>query len=495
MPRDLTDAMTNPPAPPLVVDLDGTLLAGDMLFETANEYVSGAPWRAVVLAVRLPSGRARTKEFLAERTTPDVAVLPYNDDVVRFVREQRATGRRIVLATATNQAIAERIAEHLGLFDEVLGSTAADNLKGTAKAEVLVRTFGEGGFVYVGDSAADLAVWRVAAGAVVVSSRPGFVEQVRRVAAVEAVIPKPRHRPLRALAGALRPHQWTKNLLVFIPLLASHRFDVPLDLARAGLAFALFSLVASAVYVLNDLMDVAQDRHHSRKRRRPFASGALPLWAGWMLWPALLVLAAVGAALLLPPGFLLALAGYFALTLGYSLVLKRRAMWDVLALAVLYLARLIAGAVAIGVEVSFWLLCFAMFFFLSLALVKRYNELREDRTLPASPDGPTKIRGRGYFATDLPLVESMGPAAGYVSALIVALYVYDDSTASMYATPQFLWITVPLLLFWISRVWLIAHRGEMHDDPVVFAIRDRTSYLVGALVVLGVVLATFVTVA
>mgnify|MGYP001138196848 CR=1 FL=1 len=196
--------------------------------------------------------------------------------------------------------------------------------------------------------------------------------------------------------------------------------------------------------------------------------------------------------MLLPPLFLVALAGYFALTLGYSLVLKRRAMWDVLALAVLYLARLIAGAVAIGVEVSFWLLCFAMFFFLSLALVKRYNELREDRSLP---DKPTKIRGRGYFATDLPLVESMGPAAGYVAALIVALYVYDGTTASMYATPEFLWITVPLLLFWISRVWLIAHRGEMHDDPVVFAIRDRTSYLVGALVVLGVALATFVTVA
>ncbi|CAN5225622.1 UbiA family prenyltransferase [soil metagenome] len=485
--------MTRAPALPLVVDLDGTLLAGDMLLETANEYVAGGPWRAIALVARLGGGRARTKEFLAERTVPDVAVLPYREDVLQYVRNERATGRRTILATATSLVIAERIADHLGLFDEVLGSTAGSNLKGPAKADLLVRTLGRGGFVYVGDSAADLAVWRVAAGAVVVSSRPRFVERVRAVTSVEAVIPKPVPRPVRSLLAAVRPHQWTKNLLVVIPLLASHRFDLPLDLARAGVAFVLFSLVASAVYVLNDLMDIPQDRHHSRKRGRPFASGALPLWAGWLLWPALLVVAAAVALLLLPPAFLLALAGYFVLTLGYSLVLKRRAMWDVLALAVLYLARLIAGAVAIGVEVSFWLLCFAMFFFLSLALVKRYNELREDRSLPESPGGPAKIRGRGYFVTDLPLVESMGPAAGYVSALIVALYVYDGSTASMYATPEFLWITVPLLLFWISRVWLIAHRGEMHDDPVVFAIQDRTSYLVGALVVLGVLLATFVT--
>ena len=475
-------------AVPLVVDLDGTLLTGDMLLESANEFVAGGPWRAVALIRPLLAGRARTKDFLAKRVTPDVTALPYNEDLLRFLREERAAGRRIVLATASSHLLADAIAAHLGIFDEVLASDERTNLKSERKADLLVERFGAGGFDYVGNDAADFAVWRVAGSALVVSSNPRFVSRVNGVTRVFATA---RRAPLRAIAAALRPHQWTKNLLIFIPLLSSHRFDVPADVARAVLAFALFSLVASSVYVLNDLMDVTQDRHHPRKRKRPFASGDLGLWVGWLLWPALLVVAVAGSALLLPPLFLLALGGYFALTLLYTLVLKRRAMWDVLALAILYLARLIAGSVAIGVEVSFWLLCFAMFFFLSLALVKRYNELRDDRTLP---DRPTKIRGRGYFITDLPLVVSLGPAAGYVSALIVALYVYDERIASMYATPEFLWVTVPLLLFWISRVWLIAHRGEMHDDPVVFAIRDRTSYLVGAFVVAGVVLATFVSV-
>ena len=240
--------------------------------------------------------------------------------------------------------------------------------------------------------------------------------------------------------------------------------------------------------MINDLADVAQDRHHRRKKFRPFAAGDLSLGVGWLLWPTLIALGFVGGVLLLPPMFLLVLAGYVVLTLVYSFVLKKRAMWDVLALALLYLARLLAGAVAIGVEPSFWLLCFAMFFFLSLALVKRYNELREDTSLPT----PTTLPGRGYFAADLPLVVSLGPAAGYVSALIVALYVYDERTASLYASPQFLWVTVPLLLFWVSRLWLIAHRGEMHDDPVVFALRDKTSYLVGAFVVGAFALATLV---
>jgi len=484
--------MTSDRAIPLVVDLDGTLLTGDLLLETANEYLAGRPWRAVALLRQLLAGKSKMKDFLAERTAPDVAVLPYNEELLQFLRDERATGRRIVLATASSGILAERIAAHLGVFDEVLASDGTTNLKSARKAAALVERFGDRGFDYVGNDPADLAVWTSASSALVVSRSAGFIARVRRVREVSRVFPPQRRGALRSLLAALRPHQWTKNLLILIPLVASHRFDVPADLARAALAFVLFCLVASSVYVLNDLLDVAQDRHHPTKRRRTFASGDLGLWVGWMLWPLLLVAAAVGAWLLLPPLFLLALAGYFALTLGYSLVLKKRAMWDVLALALLYLARLIAGAVAIGVEPSFWLLCFAMFFFLSLALVKRYNELRDDRTLPSGPTA--KIRGRGYFATDLPLVVSLGPAAGYVSALIVALYVYDERTASLYASPQFLWVTVPLLLFWVSRVWLIAHRGEMHDDPVVFAIRDRTSYLVGAFVVGAFALATFVTV-
>ncbi|MBX3099967.1 MAG: UbiA family prenyltransferase [Salinibacterium sp.] len=473
---------------PLVVDLDGTLLTGDMLFESVNEYLSGKPWRAFALVGPLFAGRPKLKDFLARRVAPDASVLPYNEELLRFLRDEREAGRRIVLATGTSHLIAERISAHLGLVDEVIASDEITNLTASRKATALVERFGERGFDYVGNDAADLAVWKVASKAYVVSDSSALIT---RIGGVERVFPSGRRGRLRSLVRAVRPHQWTKNLLVFIPLIASHRFGEPVDVVRALVAFLLFSLVASGVYVLNDLADVTDDRHHRRKKFRPFASGDLGLGAGWLLWPTLLALAIIGTVLLLPPMFLLVLAGYFLLTLAYSFVLKKRAMWDVLALALLYLARLIAGAVAIGVEPSFWLLCFAMFFFLSLALVKRYNELRDDISLPAIPT-PAKLPGRGYFATDLPLVVSLGPAAGYVSALIVALYVYDERTASLYPSPQFLWVTVPLLLFWVSRVWLIAHRGEMHDDPLVFAIRDKTSYLVGAFVVGAFALATFV---
>lgn len=481
------DLMTTDIAVPLVVDLDGTLLRGDMLFESANEYLVGTPWRALSLIAPLLAGRATTKDFLARRVAPDVSALPYHEELLRFLRAERKTGRSLVLATATSRLIADPIAAHLGIFDEVIASDETTNLRAALKATALVERFGEGGFDYVGNAAADIPVWTVAAHALIVSDSARLVAKVPNVI---SMFDTGRRNPLRSVVKAVRPHQWTKNLLLFVPLIASHSFDEPVNLARALVAFGLFSLVASGVYVLNDLVDVAQDRHHERKRHRPFAAGDLPLWSGWLLWPALLVVAVVGASLLMSPMFLLVLACYFALTLGYSLVLKKRAMWDVLALALLYLARLVAGAVAIEVEPSFWLLCFAMFFFLSLALVKRYNELRDDRSLPAVP---AKVRGRGYFAADLPLVVSLGPAAGYVSALIVALYVYDDRTAGLYASPQFLWVTVPLLLFWVSRVWLIAHRGEMHDDPVVFALRDKTSYLVGAFVAGAFLLATFVS--
>ena len=470
---------------PLVVDLDGTLLTGDMLLESANEYLSGKPWRVFALIRPLLSGRAKTKVFLAKRVTPDVSVLPYHAELLHFLRREQEAGRRIALATATSHPIADRIAAHLGLFDEVIASDETTNLKSSRKAAALVERFGERGFDYVGNDAADLAVWKVASKAFVVSDDSALLA---RIGTVERVFSSGRRGVLRSLVRAARPHQWTKNLLVFIPLIASHRFGEPVDVVRALVAFVLFSLVASGVYVLNDLADVSQDRHHRRKKFRPFAAGDLGLWVGWLLWPTLLALGFGGGVLLLPPMFQLVLGGYVVLTLGYSFVLKKRAMWDVLALALLYLARLLAGAVAIGVEPSFWLLCFAMFFFLSLALVKRYNELREDTSLSA----PTALPGRGYFAADLPLVVSLGPAAGYVSALIVALYVYDERTASLYASPQFLWVTVPLLLFWVSRLWLIAHRGEMHDDPVVFALRDKTSYLVGAFVVGAFTLATLV---
>ena len=274
--------------------------------------------------------------------------------------------------------------------------------------------------------------------------------------------------------GALRVHQWVKNLLVFLPLAAAHRAASPEAWFAAALAFAAFALVASSAYVVNDLADLAADRLHPRKRQRPFASGALPVAAGFVAAP-VLVLAGAALGLLLPPLFQLALATYLALTLSYSFALKRIAVLDVVVLAALYTLRVIAGTFALGLDLSFWLLAFSMFVFLSLALVKRYAELHAARL------EQRRAIGRGYAIDDLPMLGAMGAASGYLAVLVLALYINSTASHALYARPTALWLLCPLLLYWMSRIWLITHRGEMHEDPVVFATRDRASWIVAAL--------------
>jgi len=292
-----------------------------------------------------------------------------------------------------------------------------------------------------------------------------------------------------ALLQAMRPHQWVKNLLLFIPLMAAHRYGHSASVLQALLAFLVFGLTASSVYLLNDLVDVADDRHHSRKRHRPFAAGNLGLVQGWLIWPALLLLAFTLSGMGLPWPFTAVLATYFVLTLAYSLRLKQVPVVDVLTLATLYTLRIIAGAAAVAVPLSFWLLSFSMFLFLSLAFIKRYSELRAARATGQS----TALRGRGYEPQDLELVSSLGGTAGYISVLVLALYIQDGHTASLYATPTFIWLACPLLLFWISRAWLITHRGHMPDDPIVFALKDRVSWIVAALFVVVFVLAKVIS--
>lgn len=261
-----------------------------------------------------------------------------------------------------------------------------------------------------------------------------------------------------------------------MPLLAGHLLGSPEQVLDALLAFLTFGLCASSVYLLNDLLDLEDDRHHPVKRKRPFASGALPLVWGGAMFPMLLVAAFLMAWLFLPWRFSAVLLGYYGLTLAYSAFLKRRVMVDVVVLAALYTIRIIAGAAAVGAHLTFWLLAFSMFIFLSLALVKRYAELHATKAR-----GLLKTRGRGYEASDLPLISSLGSAAGYLAVLVLALYIQDAKTASLYRHPQAIWLACPLLLYWISRTWIIAHRGQMHDDPVVFAIRDRVSLAIVAL--------------
>jgi 4-hydroxybenzoate polyprenyltransferase len=377
--------------------------------------------------------------------------------------------------------MAQAIAARLELFDEILASDGQRNLKGPTKAAALVERYGTRGFDYVGDSRADLPVWREAREAVVIGS-----DRLARAAAEVAKVTRRFTVPPRAVAllQALRPHQWSKNILLFLPLIAAHQLDDGASLLAASLAFVVFGLTASSVYLLNDLLDLPADRAHPRKRERPFAAGTLSLSSGVLLSPLLLLTAVVLSLVFLPPLFTLILGGYYLLTTAYSFGLKRKPVVDVLVLAALYTARVIAGAAAVAIVPSFWLLAFSMFMFLSLALAKRYTELdglRERGELTAA--------GRGWHVDDLPLVQSLGTGAGLACVLVLALYIDSEPAKRLYATPQALWLVCPLLLYWISRLWFKTHRGKMHDDPVVFALRDRVSLLVGALTIGILVLA------
>jgi 4-hydroxybenzoate polyprenyltransferase len=371
------------------------------------------------------------------------------------------------------------VAEHLGVFDQVLASDGVSNLAGANKAAALVERYGHGGFDYAGNSAADIEVWQAAGAAWVVNASAAVSERARGIGRVERELPG-QGSGVRVMAKALRAHQWLKNLLLFMPLLAAHRINGMGDWLLLALAFLSFSLCASSVYIANDLLDLDSDRVHPRKRLRPFASGRLSIAHGVLMAPVLLLLSGmVGAQV--GPGFLAWLAVYFLVTCAYSMVLKRLIVVDCLALALLYTLRIVAGAAAVNLELSFWLLAFSVFLFLSLAFVKRYAEL-EVQILK----GKVKAHGRGYYTTDAPLVQGMGLSSGYAAAMVLALYLNSEAVTRLYRTPEVIWGAVPVLLFWINWMWVKAHRGEMHDDPLVFAVKDRASILAGG--VFGLVL-------
>jgi len=462
---------------PLCVDLDGTLIKTDMLWESLVRLLQRNPLYLLLVPFWLARGRAGLKEQLARRVKVDAAMLPYHDPFLEFLREQRRAGRQILLVTASDRRMAEPVAAYLGLFNEVLASDGQSNLRGKNKAAKLVERFGQRGFDYAGNSTVDLPVWARSRLALVVNASPGLEAQARKRGSVGRVFPPPGSLWSAGLQ-ALRPHQWVKNLILFVPLVTAHKItQLPLVL-DAVQAFAAFCLCASGVYVLNDLCDLDADRHHLGKRTRPFASGALPLSAGLLAVPALV---AAGGLLgcRLGWGFMAVLALYLVLTTAYSWGLKRFAMVDVFCLAGLYTIRLVAGHESTGVAYSSWLLVFSMFIFLSLALVKRFVELEAARG-----QEPPAIKGRGYVAADGPLVATLGSTSGYMAVLVLALYVNSQEVKALYHHPMLLLLVCPLLLYWVSRVWLIAHRSQMHDDPIVFALKDRASYVVGILTLL-----------
>ncbi|ADU70293.1 UbiA family prenyltransferase [Pantoea sp. At-9b] len=459
---------------PLVVDLDGTLIHSDMLHESALRVFRDSPFETLRIPFLLKKGKACLKQHLASLTEFDPKTLPYNEELLEWLKQQRAEGRHLVLCTASDSSIANRIAEHLGIFDDVIASDGVANIEGKHKAAALVQRFQQHGYDYAGNSNADLAVWSQADKAIVVNGSGDLINKAREISTVDRVFPK-REIGFSAWRRVLRIHQWLKNILLLVPLFAAHDVSNGEAWLSLLLAFMAFSLCASSVYIANDLLDLDSDRLHPRKRNRPFASGLVPAWMGVLLAPLLLIIS-LSVAAFVGKQFFSWLVFYFALTCAYSWVLKRLMLVDCLTLAMLYTLRIVAGAAAVGHELSFWLLAFSVFLFLSLAFVKRYAEL-EVQLL----SGKEKIHGRGYHTADAPLIQTMGIVAGYTSVLVLALYLNSDAVLKLYASPELIWGAVPVMLFWVSWMWMQAHRGKMHDDPLVFAVKDRASLSAGVI--------------
>jgi 4-hydroxybenzoate polyprenyltransferase/phosphoserine phosphatase len=466
---------------PLVVDLDGTLIRTDMLHESAVRLFRTSPLSALQIPLWLTRGKAAMKQWLAAKTPFDASVLPYNEQLLTWLREQRQSGRSLILCTASDLRPARDIAAHCGLFDEVIASDGMVNRTGQQKADTLTARFGTAGFDYAGNASADLPVWRVARRGIVVNATPEIVARARDACVIEQVFP-PERPHLATWCSALRVHHWAKNVLLFVALFAAHQMGDIHAWGSLVMAFAAFSLCASSVYIANDLMDLEHDRRHPRKRMRPFAAGTLPVAQGVLLI-LLLALASLALSISVGPAFVAWLSTYFALTWLYSCWLKRVVLIDCLTLATLHMLRVIAGAAVIGVPMSFWLLAFSFFLFLSLAFVKRYAELHQQRSA-----GETEAHGRGYVSTDAPMIQLFGVVSGYCAVLVLALYLNSEAIVRLYKTPELVWIAVPVTLFWISWIWLRAFRGEMHDDPLVFAFRDKVSLLCAALFGMALVL-------
>ncbi len=478
---------------PLCVDLDGTLVKSDTLYDSVMALARQHPAMLLKLPGWLGEGKAALKRHITSAVTLDVTHLPYNRELLQYLEQEHATGRPIYLATAADTALAERVATHLGLFAGVLASSGTVNLAGKNKLAAFHERFGDE-FTYIGNAVPDVTLLAHCKDPMVANPTGGL----------RAALAKAKVTPVRSFTDvapsykawlkAIRLHQWAKNVLIFLPLLLAHAWSAG-PLLGAVVAFVSFGLCASATYIVNDLLDLEADRKHLKKRRRPFAAGDLSAVAGigvvalFLLTSLALALllprlvASVGEALPRPFYFLQWLAIYAVTTSAYSFRLKRAVLVDVVVLSGLYTIRIIAGSAATGVPISTWLGGFSIFFFLSLAFVKRFAELEGLRQRESAP---TQIQGRGYHVSDIEQMRSFGSASGYASVVVLTLYISNITAVQLYGHPNRLWLLVPVLLLWISQLWLLASRGQLDEDPVVYAITDKKSLLMGVLVLLVV---------
>jgi 4-hydroxybenzoate polyprenyltransferase/phosphoserine phosphatase len=475
--------------PALCVDLDGTLVKSDTLVDSTLALARYRPELLLKIPGWLMQGKAALKRHITSSVSLDVEHLPYNRELLQYLEQQHAEGRPIYLATAADSALAHRIAEHLGLFSGVLASDGNLNLAGHNKLAAFRQTFGDN-FCYIGNALPDLPLLQNCHHPMVANPTRSLRAALRKAKVAPTRIFAEKVSPLKAWLKALRIHQWAKNVLLFLPLLLAHALK-PALIVGSLLAFLSFGLCASATYVVNDLLDIEVDRQHPRKRRRPFASGDLSALTGVgviilfliaslaiaLSVPHVIARMSPQLALARPYHFLVWLGIYAVTTLAYSLRLKRAVLVDVIVLSGLYTIRILAGSAATGIEASAWLGSFSIFFFLSLAFVKRFAELENLRER-----GGEVAKGRGYHISDLEQLRSFGSASGYVSVAVLTLYISNLDAAQLYSHTKRLWLLIPVLLLWISRLWLLASRGELNEDPVVYAITDKKSLALGVIV-------------
>lgn len=469
--------MNNPdPSPdrtsiPLYVDLDGTLIKSDILYESLFSLIKKNIFFIFYIPFWVLKGKAFFKHKISEYTDMNVTLLPYNPIVLEYLKNEKKKGRTLILATASNEKYAQKISDYLNIFSRILASTRNKNLSDANKLQAIKQDCKNSIYDYAGNSNADIRIFSEARKSILVNPAPGVKRKAAKVARELEILCEDKLRPV-SIINAIRPHQWLKNSLLFVPIFTSHSWGQLDLLYDAFLAFISFSLCASGVYVFNDLLDLPSDRMHARKKYRAFASGDIPIQLGIPLF-FILMLSGLMVGILVSVDFLIVLAGYLVLTTAYSTVLKTYVLIDVLTLASLYTFRIVGGAVAIDVSLSFWLLAFSIFFFLSLALVKRCAELISIRKRDNA-----RISGRDYAVDDLGSLHSMGIASGYLSVFVVAFYINSSEVVGLYSRPQLLWLLAPALLYWISRMWIKTGRGEMHDDPLVYSVRDRASRLI-----------------
>jgi 4-hydroxybenzoate polyprenyltransferase/phosphoserine phosphatase len=483
-------------AEPLCVDLDGTLVKSDTLVDTVIVVARQSPQSLLKFPGWIASGKAAFKRQVSLIASLDVVHLPYNKELLEYLRQQHAAGREIYLATGADTLLAERVAEHLGVFAGVLASDGSTNLTGKNKLAAFQSRFADG-FSYIGNARPDVPLLTNCLNPMVANPHRSLLSGLRSAGVKPVRTFTDSVSPFKAFLRAVRLHQWAKNTLIFLPLLLAHVHSIG-PLAATFLAFLSFGLAASSTYILNDLLDLEADRHHARKRRRPFAAGDLSPLAGAativvflasslalaLFLPHVLALLPPHLPLKSPYKFLEWLLIYAVCTTAYSLRLKRAVLVDVIMLSGLYTIRILAGSAATGIGVSTWLAAFSIFFFLSLAFVKRFSELDSVRVRSEASGGGLAVKGRGYRVSDLEQLRSFGTSSGYASVVVFALYIGNlDAAALLYPHYSRLWLLVPVLLMWLSRLWLLASRGELHEDPVVYAITDKRSLLLGLIVV------------